>query len=291
MSSKILVVEDSPELRRAAKVALESRGYEVVCSEDGQDGLADFLAHKPDLVLLDIRMPRISGIELCGLIRHRSRVPIVMYSAVEDRDDVIRAIRNGATDYVLKDTGIMELLERVGSRLAQAQAAPKSDREPSTRPSPDVPVQLFSLRKNDKATAVLVHSDEEARAELLQVLRRTGRQVIEAGTGDEGIEAIRSQNPELVVFAWSLDDVNGLELLKTLNRHPNRRKIAAIAVSNKRSHEAQRRAAYHGVQDFVLAPFNDGRADLAIRTALAKILPMPKIQKRPRTDLPFMKAA
>jgi DNA-binding response OmpR family regulator len=221
MPSKILVVEDSPELRRAAKVALEARGYEVVCSEDGQDGLADFLAHKPDLVLLDIRMPRISGIELCGLIRHRSRVPIVMYSAVEDRDDVIRAIRNGATDYVLKDTGIMEVLERVGGHLAQAEVALKSEQEPAGRPSQDAPVQLFSLKKGDRATAILVHSDEEARAQLLPMMQRTGRQVVEAATSDEGIEAIRTQNPDLVLREIRMPRISGSELCGLI-RHRSR---------------------------------------------------------------------
>lgn len=102
LTMKILVVDDEDELRGVVMAALEAAGFQVFGASDGQEGIESFLSYAPDLALLDIRMPKIGGIQLCRLIRHRSEIPIIMFSAVGEREEVVEAIKNGATDCVLK---------------------------------------------------------------------------------------------------------------------------------------------------------------------------------------------
>ena len=88
---KILVVDDEEDMRKMVVAALETFGYQVFEASNGQEGLQAFLNYNPDVALLDIRMPGIGGIQLCELLRHRSKVPIVMFSAVDEREEVVEA--------------------------------------------------------------------------------------------------------------------------------------------------------------------------------------------------------
>lgn len=92
---KILVVDDEDDMRKMIVSALETFGFQVFESSNGQDGLQSFLNFAPDLAILDIRMPGIGGIQLCELIRHRSKTPIIMFSAVDEREEVVEEIKMG----------------------------------------------------------------------------------------------------------------------------------------------------------------------------------------------------
>ena len=154
MAPKILFVDDVPEFRQAVSIALEGNGYEVHTAEDGHDGIRKFRNLAPDLVLLDIRMPKMSGIDVCTLIRDTSDTPVIMFTAIEEKGDVIAAIQRGATDYVLKDTGVMELLRRVKHHLEDRPTGTAESRAAAPRrPEPDLSslkVQTIQL-DSDKA--------------------------------------------------------------------------------------------------------------------------------------------
>lgn len=122
MTSEVLIVEDSADVRTGLQIALESQGYQVRAAVDGREGIRMFRETQPDIALLDIRMPKMSGIDVCTLIRNESDVPIIMFSGVDDRADVLMALQRGANDYVLKDTGFRELLNRVGKHLRRRAA-------------------------------------------------------------------------------------------------------------------------------------------------------------------------
>ena len=118
MSKKILIVEDENDIRAVLVAWLEDEKYDVVESSDGIDGLAEFERFHPDLALLDMNMPGMSGVELCRSIRQTSRIPIVMFTAVADAEEVHAAIEVGVTDFVLKETGFDELVDRISEHLA-----------------------------------------------------------------------------------------------------------------------------------------------------------------------------
>ncbi|MFZ9232635.1 MAG: response regulator transcription factor, partial [Ilumatobacteraceae bacterium] len=119
--NSLLFIEDDDQIRLALRLALEDEGYEVREAADGASGLAAFHAKEPDLVLLDLRLPDISGFEVCRAIRAMSIVPIVMVTAETDTADMVAGLEAGADDYVTKPVVPRELAARVRAHLRRVQ--------------------------------------------------------------------------------------------------------------------------------------------------------------------------
>ncbi|WP_269937198.1 MtrAB system response regulator MtrA [Arthrobacter sp. HY1533] len=117
MKARILVVDDDEALAEMIGIVLRNDGFDPVFCADGAKALEVFQANKPDLVLLDLMLPGIDGIEICRLIRAESDVPIVMLTAKSDTSDVVRGLESGADDYVAKPFKPAELVARVRARL------------------------------------------------------------------------------------------------------------------------------------------------------------------------------
>ena len=121
---RVLVVDDDPQIRRAMKATLTSRGYEVSDSRTGEEALDKIRAETYDLVLLDVNMPGIGGIETCGLIRSSSDVAIIMLTVSSTEKDKVEALDAGADDYVTKPFSMPELLARIRATLRRLPQAP-----------------------------------------------------------------------------------------------------------------------------------------------------------------------
>jgi two-component system KDP operon response regulator KdpE len=121
---RILVVDDDPQIRRAMKATLTSRGYEVSDSRTGEEALDKVRAETYDLVLLDMNMPGIGGIETCGLIRSSSDIAIIMLTVSSSEKDKVEALDAGADDYVTKPFSMPELLARIRATLRRLPQAP-----------------------------------------------------------------------------------------------------------------------------------------------------------------------
>jgi DNA-binding response OmpR family regulator len=113
MARTILVVDDEPTLRETLVDALEADGFRVVAAADGRQAIERFRADKPDLVLLDLMLPELSGIEVCRIIRRESGVPIVMLTAKDSELDKVVGLELGADDYVTKPFSMRELSARI----------------------------------------------------------------------------------------------------------------------------------------------------------------------------------
>jgi DNA-binding response OmpR family regulator len=119
--NSLLFIEDDDQIRLALRLVLEDEGYEVREAGDGRAGLAAFHAREPDLVLLDLRLPDLSGFEVCRALRAMSTVPIVMVTAQTDTSDMVAGLEAGADDYVTKPVVPRELAARVRAHLRRAQ--------------------------------------------------------------------------------------------------------------------------------------------------------------------------
>src|SRR5690349_18074873 len=119
----ILVVDDEQSYRDALAVALQREGFLVETAADGPEAVARFDAARPALVLLDVMLPKISGIDVCRELRARSRVPIVMVTARNAAVDAVVGLEVGADDYVTKPFRLRELIARVRAHLRRAPAA------------------------------------------------------------------------------------------------------------------------------------------------------------------------
>lgn len=117
MNARILVVDDDTALAEMIGIVLRAEGFDPVFCGDGSQAVEAFRAAKPDLVLLDLMLPGMDGIEVCGRIRDESGVPIIMLTAKSDTADVVKGLESGADDYVVKPFNPKELVARVRTRL------------------------------------------------------------------------------------------------------------------------------------------------------------------------------
>jgi len=123
----ILVVDDEPQLRRVMRTTLTDLGYTVIDAKTGEDALELLRHDQPDLILLDLNMPGIGGLETCRAIRETSEVPIIILSVRNTEREKVQALDAGADDYVSKPFGIQELLARIRAALRRSPTSGDSD--------------------------------------------------------------------------------------------------------------------------------------------------------------------
>ncbi len=119
--ARVLVVDDDQALSEMLGIVLRAEGYEASFCEDGAKAFSTFKESKPDLVLLDLMLPGLDGIEVCKQIRNESVVPIVMLTARGDTLDVVQGLESGADDYIIKPFKPKELIARIKARLRKEE--------------------------------------------------------------------------------------------------------------------------------------------------------------------------
>jgi two-component system alkaline phosphatase synthesis response regulator PhoP len=125
---RILIVEDEPDLRRGLELNLKAEGYGVLTASRGDDAIAQALAERPDLVLLDIMLPGMNGFDVCRELRRRGfDCPIIMLTARAEEVDRVVGLEIGADDYVTKPFSVRELMARIRVRLRRHGTSPESD--------------------------------------------------------------------------------------------------------------------------------------------------------------------
>ena len=150
-TSRILVVDDEPQIRRVLRTTLSAEGYEIQDARNGEDALKAVREHRFDLILLDINMPGIGGLETCREIRAGSEVAIIMLTAREAEEDKVAALDAGADDYITKPFGTPELLARIRAALR---------RLPTTTEGGPESVRLKDMEINLTTRRVIVKGQE-----------------------------------------------------------------------------------------------------------------------------------
>jgi DNA-binding response OmpR family regulator len=130
MARTILVVDDEATLRETLVEALELEGFRAIPAADGREALARFRADRPDLVLLDLMLPELSGVEVCRILRAESGVPIIMLTAKDGEVDKVVGLELGADDYVTKPFSLRELTARIRAIFRRAEQAAAVQAQP-----------------------------------------------------------------------------------------------------------------------------------------------------------------
>ena len=120
--TKILVVEDEAGLRQGLEINLRMESYETVLAGDGEEAIRMFHAESPDLVLLDLMLPKKSGFEVLDHIRKFSKIPVILLTARGQETDKVRGLRGGADDYITKPFGLQELFARIDAVMRRSDA-------------------------------------------------------------------------------------------------------------------------------------------------------------------------
>ncbi len=155
MEKKILVVEDEKAIADILEFNLKKEGYEVICAYDGEDGLNKATQQNPDLVLLDVMLPKLDGFEVCKAVRKTSNVPIIMVTAREEEVDKVLGLELGADDYITKPFSMRELMARVKANVRrgftpseEATSASVSDENKIVFGNIVINLKSLDLRKN-----------------------------------------------------------------------------------------------------------------------------------------------
>jgi two-component system KDP operon response regulator KdpE len=164
-TATILVVDDEPQLRRAMKATLTDLGYSVMEAKTGEEAIEMLRREQADLVLLDLNMPGIGGLETCRAIRESFDIPIIVLSVRNLERDKVQALDAGADDYVTKPFGIQELLARI--RAAMRRLPSSADASPATFVNGDLSIDFDARRVTLNGKSVRLTPKE---FELLRLL-------------------------------------------------------------------------------------------------------------------------
>jgi two-component system, OmpR family, KDP operon response regulator KdpE len=201
--ARILVVDDEPQLTRVLRTGLKSRGYDVRAAADGLAGFEAFNDWRPDLVITDLAMPNVDGLELCRRLRAISTVPIIVLSAKGEEKTKVEALDLGADDFVTKPFGIDELLARVRASLRRSKAPATNEATQTTLDSGDFHVDLETREITVRGKSI--HLTPKEFDLLVYFIRHSGkvlthRTLLAALWGGNYVE----QNEYLRVFVGNL---------------------------------------------------------------------------------------
>ena len=197
--SRVLVVDDEPQITRVLRTVLSSQGYQVRTASEGEAALSNFAEFRPELVITDLYMPHMDGVELCKRIRAMSTVPIIVLSVKGEERTKVEALDSGADDYVTKPFGIDELLARVRAALRRSGG----DTEMASFEAGEFRVDLDGRRVHARGNEVRLTPKE---FELFVYMARHPNRVITHRTLLEAVwgEASQEQPEYLRVFMGQL---------------------------------------------------------------------------------------
>ncbi|MGH9046018.1 MAG: response regulator transcription factor [Acidimicrobiales bacterium] len=169
--SRVLVIDDDPSLLRALRVGLSAGGHDVLTAANGEQGISATSVASPDVVILDLGLPDVDGLEVCRRIRQWSEVPIIVLSATDTEDRKVAALDGGANDYVTKPFGIRELEARIRATLRPSTSA----REPQATQIDVGPLELNLIGRDARLAGIPIDLTAKEFDVLAYLARHAGR--------------------------------------------------------------------------------------------------------------------
>lgn len=149
--NKILIIEDEPDLVKGLKLNLSDEGFDVIWAVDGKEGLRKAIEDAPDLIILDIMLPEMNGLEVCRELRQKNKgIPIIMLTAKGEEIDKVVGLEVGADDYITKPFSIRELIARIRAQLRHAEREVKSVPEAYSFGDVEIDFARFKVRRKSE---------------------------------------------------------------------------------------------------------------------------------------------
>lgn len=261
MATKILIVEDTDDIRDALVIALTEAGFRVAAAARGEEAFEELSTFTPDIVLLDMHLPGMSGLDILKRLRETLSVPILMFTSSGDAGIVRDAITSGATDYVLKDTGMDELIDRVNKHLGQPRPAEV------VRPAP-----VKSTGSRTSIQVLYVGQDTEVMRLVTATSIRLAVESTRVSTAKAAMSRMSKDRPSIVVTELELRDSDGLSLLKAfISETSASTRVPVIMVADSAPPEKRRRALSLGAAAFYMKPVDAMDFEQAVRKMLRNI--------------------
>ncbi len=247
--SLILVVDDAEDVRLALRQLLEGDGHHVIEASDGDELIPAVLTHWPDLIMLDLNMPKVPGFEALELLRAQPAgkdFPVIVVTAAGSPRDAQRGRELGAKEYIGKPWAEGEIEMRVKWTLQSSQ-----------KPKRNPPERIF-----------VVDDEEHVRLALMTTLQDAGYDAEPINGGSEVVEAVIKMQPDLILMDLRMPDLDGIEAIRRLRNIPTAMKLPIIVVTAVPSREAVQAARSLGVTSFVVKPWHARDLEIRVRKAL-----------------------
>lgn len=278
----ILIIEDEQTLLEVMRTKLERRGYRVIAALDGEDGMRLIQKEHPDLILLDILLPKKNGMTLLKEL-HASgdKTPVIIISNSGQPIEVDQALALGVRDYLVKANFTPEeVLEKVNGVLGDsaestngngvpARSAPFSNAGHNPPVTMTAEISALAEDKNVKTSIVLIEDDQFLRNLISEKLVHEGFLVRSAIDGEEGLRLVAEGPTALILLDLILPGIDGFEVLKRIKQHREMANIPVMVLSNLGQHEDIERAKELGAVDFLIkANFTPGEVVEKIKKVL-----------------------
>lgn len=269
-SKRILVVEDDAVLREILTEKLDQKGYEVLSVEDGEVALQEIYKQKPDLILLDILMPRKGGMEVMEELHkdlELSKIPIIVISNSGQPVEVQRAKELGAKEFLIKAVfDPNEVLEKVQKVLKETGAEVVSYGDDENRRTEDVNIieldedpkskaatnPTDSKQKGEQRKVLVVEDDKFLRELFVRKMFNEGFDVESAIDAEQVFEILANKRPEVILLDLILPGVDGFEILDKIKKDDDLKDIPVMVISNLGQKEDIDRAIKLGAVDFLI---------------------------------------
>ena len=245
MTTKILIIEDENALASVLSVKLVKAGYDVAISVNGEDGLAKINAWQPDLILLDIVMPKMNGYEVLeNLNKNNIKIPVIIISNSGQDIEIEKTKKLGALDSIVKtEINPEEVVEKVGKILNKSFVSGKK-----------APTEIVESDKGQGVKVLLVEDDSFLRDICYKKLKKEGFNVEVAVDGEEALKKVENFMPEIVLLDIILPAMDGFEVLKKIRSHKSRliKNVPVIILTNLGQEEDNRKALALGANDYLV---------------------------------------
>lgn len=270
MSARVLVVDDIEQNRKLLTDKLRNEYFHVITAVDGEDGVEKALAEEPDVILLDVMMPKLNGIDACRRLKNDPRtehIPIVLVTALNEREDRLRGLGAGADDFLTKPVNDLHLLSRVRALTKYKMVADElRKREASGKRMGAVDV-VATGRGAEPARILVVDENERQARRICRYLEGLHRPISHAEASQLGISG---SMVDLLIVSLSNEKLDGLKLCAYFRSLESTRDLPILVVAEPDDEKKAVRALDLGASDIVIKPIDSEELLARVKTQVRK---------------------
>lgn len=270
MSARVLVVDDIEQNRKLLQDKLKNEYFHVVTAVDGQDAIDKALAEEPDVILMDVMMPKLNGVEACRILKMDSRtehIPIVLVTALNEREDRLRGLGAGADDFLTKPVNDLHLLSRVRALTKYKMVADELRKREASGKRMGVIDVAASARASDPARILVVDENERQARRICRYLEGLHNPISHSEATQLGISG---SMVDLMIVSLSNEKLDGLRLCAYLRSLESTRDLPILVVAEPDDEKRAVRALDLGASDIVIKPIDSEELSARVKTQVRK---------------------
>ncbi|MDP3736832.1 MAG: PleD family two-component system response regulator [Hyphomonadaceae bacterium] len=270
MSARVLVVDDIEQNRKLLQDKLKNEYFHVITAVDGQDAIDKALAEEPDVILMDVMMPKLNGVEACRQLKMDPRtehIPIVLVTALNEREDRLRGLGAGADDFLTKPVNDLHLLSRVRALTKYKMVADELRKREASGKRIGVIDAVTSGRASEPARILVVDENERQARRICRYLEGLHRPISHSEAAQLGISG---SMVDLMIVSLSNEKLDGLRLCAYFRSMESTRDLPIIVVAEPDDEKKAVRALDLGASDIVIKPIDSEELSARVKTQVRK---------------------